>query len=164
MIPDSKLCPSCNIKKDKSEFHTRKDKGYVYLKSYCKLCSKTKNQQDLRSDRHYDECECGNRKCKKSPTCKVCLRYKHEELFIADCSIPRKIVKRAIIRDKVIPHECQECGNAGEYNGRPLTLQLDHINGVNNDNRIENLRFLCPNCHSQTDTFCGGNKSSGTGI
>ena len=38
-----------------------------------------------------------------------------------------------------------------------LTLQLDHINGINNDNRKENLRFLCPNCHSQTDTFAGRN-------
>lgn len=39
-----------------------------------------------------------------------------------------------------------------------MTLQLDHINGVRDDNRIENLRFLCPNCHSQTDTFAGRNK------
>ena len=38
-----------------------------------------------------------------------------------------------------------------------LTLQLDHINGINNDNRKENLRFLCPNCHSQTNTFAGKN-------
>ena len=41
------------------------------------------------------------------------------------------------------------------WNGIPLVLQLDHINGINNDNRIENLRFLCPNCHSQTTTFSG---------
>ena len=43
-------------------------------------------------------------------------------------------------------------------NGKPLVLQLDHINGISNDNRIENLRFLCPNCHAQTESFAGRNK------
>ena len=36
-------------------------------------------------------------------------------------------------------------------------LQLDHINGINTDHRLENLRLLCPNCHSQTPTYCGVN-------
>ena len=45
------------------------------------------------------------------------------------------------------------CGNIGEWNGNSLSLQLDHINGIHTDNRIENLRMLCPNCHSQTETF-----------
>lgn len=40
---------------------------------------------------------------------------------------------------------------------KDITLQIDHINGINTDHRLENLRFLCPNCHSQTDTFCGRN-------
>lgn len=45
--------------------------------------------------------------------------------------------------------------------GKPITLQLDHINGINNDNRIENLRFICPNCHSQTHNY-SGKKTRGT--
>ena len=49
-----------------------------------------------------------------------------------------------------------ECG-ISEWLGNPLALQLDHINGVNNDHRLTNLRFLCPNCHSQTDTYAGKN-------
>lgn len=48
---------------------------------------------------------------------------------------------------------CAECGISGDWNGKPLTLQLDHINGKHSDNRIENLRILCPNCHSQTSTW-----------
>ena len=45
--------------------------------------------------------------------------------------------------------------------GKKIVLQLDHINGINTDNTIKNLRFLCPNCHSQTPTF--GNKNRGNG-
>lgn len=45
------------------------------------------------------------------------------------------------------------CGIGNEWNGKPLTLQLDHINGDHSDNRLENLRILCPNCHSQTSTW-----------
>lgn len=51
------------------------------------------------------------------------------------------------------PYRCAWCG-LDEWRGSRLVLQLDHINGVSNDHRLENLRLLCPNCHSQTDTYC----------
>ena len=51
---------------------------------------------------------------------------------------------------------CVECGIGPEWNGKKLTLQLEHINGIYNDNRLENLIILCPNCHSQTETYAGG--------
>ncbi len=54
---------------------------------------------------------------------------------------------------------CSECGVGREWNGKPLTLQIDHISGDNKDNRIENLRLICPNCHTQTDTWGIGNMS-----
>jgi hypothetical protein len=50
-------------------------------------------------------------------------------------------------------YECAWCG-LSEWRGERLVLHLDHINGINNDNRIINLRLLCPNCHSQTATYC----------
>jgi len=55
------------------------------------------------------------------------------------------------------PYSCEGCGLGGEWCGAPITLHVDHINGVNVDCRPENLRFLCPNCHSQTATHSGRN-------
>lgn len=67
------------------------------------------------------------------------------------------LIKR-LVKELGWPNRCmiEGCPNPDpEWNGKPLTLQLDHINGVNNDHRIENLRIICPNCHTQTETFCG---------
>lgn len=66
-------------------------------------------------------------------------------------------LKRALI-ESGIEYKCAECPCTGEWNGRKLVLQVDHINGQYWDNRKENMRFLCPNCHSQTDTFGSKNK------
>lgn len=69
--------------------------------------------------------------------------------------VNNKSLKERLIKDHNWEYKCSECGVGDIYNDKPLSLQLDHINGVNCDNRFENLRFLCPNCHSQTETFSG---------
>jgi len=56
---------------------------------------------------------------------------------------------------KTTEYKCTECGLTNLWNNKPISLQLDHINGDNMDNRIENLRWLCPNCHSQTPLYAG---------
>jgi Zn finger protein HypA/HybF involved in hydrogenase expression len=69
----------------------------------------------------------------------------------------RASVRRVILKENLIEYKCSEC-NVKTWNGKILSLHLDHINGINSDNRLENLRFLCPNCHSQTETYTGKNK------
>ena len=69
----------------------------------------------------------------------------------------RRNVKVRLLEAGLLQNSCSTCG-ISEWCGRPLICHLDHINGVNNDNRLENLRMLCPNCHSQTETYGGLNK------
>lgn len=86
------------------------------------------------------------------------LKYSLEDLLIENCSISRGVVRRYLIRFNAIEYKCAICGCDGKWQGHELSLELDHINGINNDNRIENLRFLCPNCHAITETY--GSKNS----
>lgn len=62
-----------------------------------------------------------------------------------------------LLKEGIFTNTCSECGIT-EYNGKPLVMQLDHIDGDSSNHMFANLRLLCPNCHSQTDTFCGKNK------
>jgi hypothetical protein len=80
-----------------------------------------------------------------------------KEIFSKDSTYERKDLKRKIIKENLLPYKCSCCG-IFDWLGNPLSLQLDHINGVNNDNRLENLRFLCPNCHTQTPTWGYNNR------
>ena len=82
-----------------------------------------------------------------------------EEILVENSSYTNNSrMKKRIINEGIIEYRCVSCGNNGEWLGKKLVLQLDHVNGINNDNRIENLRFLCPNCHSQTKTYAGKNQ------
>jgi Zn finger protein HypA/HybF involved in hydrogenase expression len=82
---------------------------------------------------------------------------KNEEVFIEKSTFSRRNLKHRIIQEKLIVYKCRDCENEGLWNNKYISLQLEHINGVNDDNRLENLCFLCPNCHSQTDTYAGKN-------
>lgn len=81
----------------------------------------------------------------------------NEVLFTSQKKHARNCVRRRILRDNLIEYKCAICG-ISEWNGKKLSLELDHINGINYDNRLENLRWLCPNCHSQTSTYGSRNQ------
>ncbi len=68
-------------------------------------------------------------------------------------------LRRAMIEYGIL-YRCFDCGNEGLWRGKPLTLQVDHRNGNRMDNRPDNVRFSCPNCHAQTDNFGANNSKS----
>lgn len=95
----------------------------------------------------------------KSPITKYGSLHKvnASDILKPNCKHARSVLRRYVIKNNLIPYRCAICGCV-EWQGRTLSLELDHINGINNDNRIKNLRFLCPNCHSQTTTYGSRNQ------
>ncbi len=80
-----------------------------------------------------------------------------QEILVAHSTYKRIHLRDRLIQNHLLKYECAICGLGPEWEGKELVLTLDHINGVKDDHRLENLRFLCPNCHSQTETFSGKN-------
>lgn len=78
------------------------------------------------------------------------------DLLIAGTYRGRYNLKLRLIKEGLKENRCERCGLT-EWRGQRLTVALHHSNGDRHDNRLENLEFLCPNCHSQTETFAGRN-------
>lgn len=91
---------------------------------------------------------------------RISSKYKSEEIFCENSQVSRSRIKKLLISLSLAEYVCGICNMDPIWNGKSLSLHIDHINGIRNDNRLENLRFLCPNCHSQTETYCTLNKDS----
>lgn len=74
------------------------------------------------------------------------------EILVENSPYDPSSMRRLVIKHNLLAYQCAKCG-ISEWMGEPLQLQLDHINGKRRDQRLENLRWLCPNCHTQTETW-----------
>lgn len=79
------------------------------------------------------------------------------QCLVENSTYNRRDLKIRLVKENLMEYKCKKCGLEDTWQNEPISLQLEHINGMNNDNRLENLCFLCPNCHSQTRTFGGRN-------
>lgn len=75
-----------------------------------------------------------------------------EEIFIKDSTVAQSVLRTRYLKNKYTDYKCSICGQLPVWQGKDLTLILDHINGINNDDRLENLRWVCPNCNQQLET------------
>jgi len=80
-----------------------------------------------------------------------------EEILVKNSSFQSYKLKKRLFKERLKPQYCEECGWRKESKDGRLPLELDHINGDSKDNRLENLRILCPNCHSLKSTHRGRN-------
>lgn len=81
--------------------------------------------------------------------------YLLSEVMVRNSTYARCILKKRLLKEGILENKCSICDQESEWKGQKLIMVLDHINGVNNDHRLENLRMVCPNCNSQLPTFCG---------
>ena len=84
---------------------------------------------------------------------------KPENIFVENSTACQSVMRKYFIKGEYIEYRCSICGQEPEWQGKPLTLILDHINGINNDHRLENLRWVCPNCNQQLDTTGSKNQA-----
>lgn len=132
--------PSCAVALQKLGYTSKTGGGYLIIK---------RRAAELGLDlSHWDDVSKQARLANLTPT---------EQYFAPHTTHSGIGMRTRILKEGLLPYKCAICGFEGEWNGKPLVLQIDHINGDHSDNRIENLRFICPNCHTQTETFAGRN-------
>lgn len=144
-----KVCEVCQI-----EFYPTRGSAGKYCSPDCYVESQRKYQncpqcgEKFIARRHAKYCSrtCSNR-------ARAGITYDGKR---AACRVSKRARQRTYLAEKH-GNVCSMCGMLPEWNGKPLVFQVDHINGNNSDDSWDNLRLLCPNCHSQTDTFGGRN-------
>ena len=123
--------------------------GFCISSSNYKALRQRLDKEDI--DYSHIKLGIGSNKNRKFPNRSIPL----EKVMIKGSTYNRTNLKRRLLKNGMLKNRCEICGLEPLWENKKLVLVLDHINGVNNDHREENLRLLCPNCNSQTLTFAG---------
>jgi len=114
---------------------------------HCEVCGKKCSRG---AKRFCSDCAVGRvRSPRREPT----QRYLVEDRLVNSTRLKTRLIEEGYLEDR-----CGKCGSLPEWNGEPLNLQLDHIDGNRRNNLLSNLRIVCPNCHSQTPTYAARNR------
>jgi hypothetical protein len=88
------------------------------------------------------------------------VKYKLADILVSNSNYASMVrLKLRLIKELKWEEKCSVC-NLTKWMDKPIPLEIDHINGIHTDNTITNIRFICPNCHAQTDTYKGKNKKT----
>ena len=148
-----KQCPKCNAEHEKPGiFCSRKCANSRTWSDEAKKQKGTTLKKFIQDNPMWHERRIATDEARLE-TLKKTLFAKNHARFLDGTIAARVSIKRWLI--ETCGEVCSICNMQPEWHGKFLSLQVDHINGINNDNRSENLRLVCPNCHSQTDTFAG---------
>ena len=87
-------------------------------------------------------------------------KYSLQEVFCDNSPVTQRVLRGYVERHKLIEYKCDTCGCTGEWQDGFISLELDHKDGNNKNNKISNLHYLCPNCRALTETYRGKNKET----
>jgi hypothetical protein len=134
------------------------------LNKFCNhSCAASFNNTDRKKERYCLNCEkelVEQQKKFCTHTCHKLFQWQEMKRLIEETGITAGLTSAKRYLREVRGNQCEVCG-VGEWQGKDLVLILDHINGNPCDHKVDNLRLLCPNCDSQTDTYKGKNKGNG---
>ena len=150
---DMKICPKCNSEHSKPG--TFCSRSCANSREWTDIAKKQKSKslkKFIQDNPSWHERRAATDEARLQ-TLRATLYAKNQEKFLEGKIATRANIKKWLI--ETCDEVCSICKLLPEWNGKFLSLQVDHINGINNDNRPENVRLVCPNCHSQTDTFAG---------
>lgn len=156
-------CQNCDISFNKKPTNIRRNPNHFCSRSCAAQVNNKGKARNSAKPRTCTRCDSIFYRSQEYPSitrCPSCYKspISISVMMVENSDYRRSALRRRLIKEKILPYECAICQLEPRWKGKSLSFVLDHINGTHNDHRKENLRWLCPNCNSQTDTFSGRNR------